>query len=89
MPPLPFERLFCEIPCKQNHSEILSIKNPFNEKQCFTVNTELVSHVSSKGFFKTTGLEMIELLGNSLKDYKWTIYIINEGQYEFKVRNYM
>lgn len=86
LPPLPQAKLHFDFPCKEYHQEILLVQNPLNEKQDVLVRTELVQPITTKSLFIAQGLEMVELLANSEKEYKWTIYIINEGQYEFKVR---
>lgn len=86
VPPLPDDRIFCEIPCKKNYEQVLRVQNSLNEKQYLKVKTELISPLSTKSLYRAQGLDNIELLPNSVREYKWTIYVINEGQYEFKVR---
>lgn len=85
LPPLPKKKLSIEMPCKENHQETLFVQNALNETQVVVVRTELMSASTSRSLYRSQGLDMIELLPNSEKEYKWTIYIVNEGQYEFKV----
>lgn len=87
LPPLPEKKISLKVVCKKTHSEILKVKNPSNATQCFKVLTKLTSPVTTKTLYKIQGLDLIEIMPHATKDYKWTIYVLNESPLDFTVSN--
>ncbi|XP_048520745.1 hydrocephalus-inducing protein homolog isoform X1 [Dendroctonus ponderosae] len=84
-PPSAKKRIEKEIRCKQNHFEDILAENWLTVKQIFTVSTEVVSAVTPKTIYQVFGFKDIELAGMESRNYKWGVYVVNEGPIEFKV----
>ncbi|XP_023311652.1 hydrocephalus-inducing protein [Anoplophora glabripennis] len=85
LPPLPINKIKMDIKCKMYHTQVLSIRNWMNTKQCFNVTTELMTPLTTKCLYKVSGNPLVELFPNESKDYIWKIFIINEIPLDFKV----
>lgn len=84
--PSPVANIFKEIPCKNYHTEELPVLNWLKTPQEFAVVTESGSDWN-RSPYKLTGNSVIEVPGNSTRQYKWGVYVLKEGTVNFKVEN--
>lgn len=84
--PLPIDKLSREINCKTNYTETLPVSNWLNGPQEFCVVTQSEkTHSQNKVLYKLLGNPVIIVSANSIRDYKWTIYVLKEGVLDLKV----
>ncbi|KAF5288916.1 hypothetical protein FQA39_LY03795 [Lamprigera yunnana] len=81
--PLVFDKLIRQISCKTIHDEVLEVRNWLKNPQTFHVITE--NFMSKKILYKITSNPTIEVLGQSSRNYTWSIYVLNEGILDLRV----
>lgn len=84
--PDPVSEISREIRCKTYHSEILKVENWLGLRQQFKIITEALEGNSTRMIYKITSNEHFEVPPYGKRDFKWTIYVLNEGKISFKVR---
>lgn len=83
--PLLADTISRQIHCKSFCSLLLPVYNWLSTPQEFEVITK--SKKFNKSPYKLSGNSVIDVAGNSSRDYKWTIYVLKEGPIEFEVKN--
>ncbi|EHB15465.1 Hydrocephalus-inducing protein-like protein, partial [Heterocephalus glaber] len=77
--------IYREVPCKTPYTELLSITNWLNKPQRFRVIIEMVKPEKADLSITMKGLDYIDLLSGSKKDYKLNFFSHKEGLYTAKV----
>ncbi|XP_076989079.1 hydrocephalus-inducing protein homolog isoform X4 [Tamandua tetradactyla] len=74
-----------EVPCKTPYTELLPITNWLNKPQRFRVIVEMMKPEKPDLSVTIKGLDYIDVLSGSKKDYKLNFYSYKEGLYTAKV----
>ncbi|XP_008833211.1 hydrocephalus-inducing protein homolog [Nannospalax galili] len=74
-----------EVPCKTPYTELLSVSNWLNKPQRFRVIVEMVKPEKADLSVTLKGLDYIDVLSGSKKDYKLNFFSHKEGLYTAKV----
>ncbi|KAM6223795.1 hydrocephalus-inducing protein homolog [Rhynchocyon petersi] len=77
--------IFREVPCKTPYTELLSITNWLNKPQRFRVIVEMTKPEKPDLTVTLKGLDYIDVLSASKKDYKLNFFSYKEGLYAAKV----
>ncbi|XP_021488188.2 hydrocephalus-inducing protein homolog [Meriones unguiculatus] len=77
--------IYREIPCKTLHVELLPISNWLNKPQRFRVIVEMLKPEKTDLSVTLKGLDYIDVLSGSKKDYKLNFFSYREGLYTAKV----
>lgn len=85
--PLAIAKISRQITAKQTFTEYFPITNWMNTNQHFKVTNQLLTPLNPKILYKISGSKDIDLQERATKDYKWSIYVVNEGLLDFKVKN--
>ncbi|KAK9888678.1 hypothetical protein WA026_000908 [Henosepilachna vigintioctopunctata] len=83
--PKPVEVISRDITSKTYHTEILKVKNWLGLRQTFKVVTKVMEVDSGRVIYKITSNNLIEVPPHGSRDFKWTIYVLNEGKLSLKV----
>nr|KAF6318524.1 HYDIN axonemal central pair apparatus protein [Pipistrellus kuhlii] len=84
-PPKAVANIFREVPCKTPYTELLPITNWLNKPQRFRVIVEMVKPEKPDLSATLKGLDYIDVLSTSKKDYKLNFFSHKEGLYSAKV----
>ncbi|KAG8523663.1 Hydrocephalus-inducing protein, partial [Galemys pyrenaicus] len=77
--------IYREVPCKTPYTELLPISNWLNKPQRFRVIVEMVKPEKPDLSVTMKGLDYIDVLSGSKKDYKLNFFSYKEGMYTAKV----
>ncbi|XP_040838338.1 hydrocephalus-inducing protein homolog isoform X1 [Ochotona curzoniae] len=77
--------IFREVPCKTPYTELLPITNWLNKPQRFRVIVEIIKPEKPDLSITMKGLDYIDVLSGSKKDYKLNFFSHKEGLYSAKV----
>ncbi|XP_051024710.1 hydrocephalus-inducing protein homolog [Acomys russatus] len=77
--------IYREVPCKTPYVELLPISNWLNKPQRFRVIVEILKPEKPDLSVTLKGLDYIDVLSGSKKDYKLNFYSYKEGLYTAKV----
>ncbi|XP_045149859.1 hydrocephalus-inducing protein homolog [Echinops telfairi] len=77
--------IYREVPCKTPYTELLPITNWLNKPQRFRVIVEMTKPEKADLSITLKGLDYIDVLSASKKDYKLNFYSYKEGLYAAKV----
>nr|XP_051703218.1 hydrocephalus-inducing protein homolog isoform X2 [Oryctolagus cuniculus] len=77
--------IFREVPCKTPYTELLPITNWLNKPQRFRVIVEMLKPEKPDLSVTMKGLDYIDVLSGSKKDYKLNFFSHKEGLYSAKV----
>ncbi|XP_027261798.1 hydrocephalus-inducing protein homolog isoform X2 [Cricetulus griseus] len=77
--------IFREVPCKTPYTELLPISNWLNKPQRFRVIVEMLKPEKPDLSVTLKGLDYIDVLSGSKKDYKLNFFSHKEGLYTAKV----
>ncbi|XP_006746825.1 hydrocephalus-inducing protein homolog, partial [Leptonychotes weddellii] len=77
--------IFREVPCKTPYVELLPISNWLNKPQRFRVIVEMIKPEKPDLSVTLKGLDYIDVLSGSKKDYKLNFFSHKEGLYSAKV----
>ncbi|XP_037371987.1 hydrocephalus-inducing protein homolog isoform X2 [Talpa occidentalis] len=77
--------IYREVPCKTPYTELLPISNWLNKPQRFRVIVEMVKPERTDLSVTMKGLDYIDVLSGSKKDYKLNFFSYKEGIYTAKV----
>ncbi|XP_059006937.1 hydrocephalus-inducing protein homolog [Mustela lutreola] len=77
--------IFREVPCKTPYVELLPINNWLNKPQRFRVIVEMIKPEKPDLSVTLKGLDYIDVLSGSKKDYKLNFFSHKEGLYSAKV----
>ncbi|XP_013359426.1 PREDICTED: hydrocephalus-inducing protein homolog isoform X2 [Chinchilla lanigera] len=77
--------IYREVPCKTYYTELLPITNWLNKPQRFRVIVEMVKPEKQDLSVTMKGLDYIDVLSGSKKDYKLNFFSHKEGLYTAKV----
>ncbi|XP_037671838.1 hydrocephalus-inducing protein homolog isoform X3 [Choloepus didactylus] len=77
--------IYREVPCKTPYTELLPITNWLNKPQRFRVIVEMMKPEKPDLSVTIKGLDYIDVLSGSKKDYKLNFYSYKEGLYTAKV----
>lgn len=84
--PRPVSKFQREITCKTYHTESLPVHNWLSSPQEFYVVTQTDNATANKKtLYKLTGNSVINVPANTIREYKWTIYVLKEGILNVKV----
>ncbi|KAM9376112.1 hydrocephalus-inducing protein-like [Pholidichthys leucotaenia] len=84
-PPLPEDTVVHELPAKIQHSELLPVQNWLFRQQRFSVLREIINTDKSDAVVSLEGLKYIEVPGLAKREYRLSVFIYREGQYNTKV----
>ncbi|KAM7059176.1 hydrocephalus-inducing protein homolog [Molossus nigricans] len=84
-PPKAVANIYREVPCKTPYTELLPITNWLNKPQRFRVIVEMLKPEKQDISVTLKGLDYIDILSGSKKDYKLNFYSHKEGLYSAKV----
>ncbi|XP_044751544.1 hydrocephalus-inducing protein homolog [Coccinella septempunctata] len=85
LPPNPIAEISREICCKTYHSEVLKVENWLGLRQQFKVLTEVLDGNTTRMIYKITSNDNLEVPPFGKRDFKWTVYVVNEGRLTFKI----
>ncbi|XP_008567942.1 PREDICTED: hydrocephalus-inducing protein homolog, partial [Galeopterus variegatus] len=77
--------IYREVPCKTPYTELLPITNWLNKPQRFRVIVEMLKPEKPDLSVTIKGLDYIDVLGGSKKDYKLNFFSYKEGLFTAKV----
>lgn len=77
--------IYREVPCKTPYTELLPISNWLNKPQRFRVIVEILKPEKPDLSVTMKGLDYIDVLSGSKKDYKLNFFAYKEGLYTAKV----
>ncbi|KAB0347974.1 hypothetical protein FD754_012831 [Muntiacus muntjak] len=77
--------IYREVPCKTPYTELLPITNWLNKPQRFRVIVEILKPEKPDPSVTLKGLDYIDVLSSSKKDYKLNFFSYKEGLYTAKV----
>ncbi|XP_030099412.1 hydrocephalus-inducing protein isoform X1 [Mus musculus] len=77
--------IYREVPCKTPYTELLPISNWLNKPQRFRVIVEILKPEKTDLSVTLKGLDYIDVLSGSKKDYKLNFFSYKEGLYTAKV----
>ncbi|XP_054435188.1 hydrocephalus-inducing protein homolog [Pteronotus mesoamericanus] len=83
--PKPVANIYREVPCKTPYTELLPITNWLNKPQRFRVIVEMLKPEKLDLSVTLKGLDYIDVLSGSKKDYKLNFFSHKEGLYSAKV----
>nr|KAF6407321.1 hypothetical protein HJG59_009950 [Molossus molossus] len=83
-PPKAVANIYREVPCKTPYTELLPITNWLNKPQRFRVIVEMLKPEKQDISVTLKGLDYIDILSGSKKDYKLNFYSHKEGLYSAK-----
>ncbi|ELK36190.1 Hydrocephalus-inducing protein like protein [Myotis davidii] len=84
-PPKAVASIYREVPCKTPYTELLPITNWLNKPQRFRVIVEMLKPEKPDLSASLKGLDYIDVLSGSKKDYKLNFFSHKEGLYSAKV----
>ncbi|XP_016051807.1 PREDICTED: hydrocephalus-inducing protein homolog [Miniopterus natalensis] len=84
-PPKAIASIYREVPCKTPYTELLPITNWLNKPQRFRVIVEILKPEKPDISVTLKGLDYIDVLSESKKDYKLNFFSHKEGLYSAKV----
>ncbi|XP_070253950.1 hydrocephalus-inducing protein homolog isoform X4 [Myotis yumanensis] len=84
-PPKAVANIYREVPCKTPYTELLTITNWLNKPQRFRVIVEMLKPEKPDLSASLKGLDYIDVLSGSKKDYKLNFFSHKEGLYSAKV----
>ncbi|XP_003791425.1 hydrocephalus-inducing protein homolog isoform X2 [Otolemur garnettii] len=83
--PKAVSNIYREVPCKTPYTELLPITNWLNKPQRFRVIVEMLKPEKPDLSVTVKGLDYIDVLSGSKKDYKLNFFSYKEGIYSAKV----
>uniref|UniRef100_A0A3Q3MLA1 HYDIN axonemal central pair apparatus protein n=1 Tax=Mastacembelus armatus TaxID=205130 RepID=A0A3Q3MLA1_9TELE len=81
-PPKAADTIVCELPAKTQHTELLPVHNWLSKQQRFRVLIELLKPDATVSL---KGLEYIDVPAQAKRDYRISVFMYKEGQYNTKV----
>ncbi|XP_073081517.1 hydrocephalus-inducing protein homolog [Manis javanica] len=84
-PPKAVASIYREVPCKTPYTELLPVTNWLNKSQRFRVIVEMMKPEKPDLSVTLKGLDYIDVLSGSKKDYKLNFFSHKEGLYSAKV----
>ncbi|XP_073911808.1 hydrocephalus-inducing protein homolog [Castor canadensis] len=83
--PKAVSNIYREVPCKTPYTELLPVTNWLNKTQRFQVIVEMVKPEKADPSITMKGLDYIDVLSASKRDYKLNFFSYKEGLYSAKV----